>query len=152
MNAFSRLLTHRLATQADCALLGEWNHQLIRDEGHSNPMTARELEQRMSGWLQEGYLAVIFEEAGQPVAYALYFETADRVHLRHCFVARGHRRGGIGRRVLEILRGHVWPGSKRLTVDVLAANTGGVAFWRSVGYRDYSLTLEITPSGPATLT
>jgi len=30
-------------------------------------------------------------------------------------------------------------------VDVLCRNTSGVAFWRSVGYSDYSLTLEIMP-------
>jgi len=30
-------------------------------------------------------------------------------------------------------------------VDVLCGNTAGIDFWRSVGYRDYSLTMEIMP-------
>lgn len=31
------------------------------------------------------------------------------------------------------------------TVDVLVQNFAASAFWRSVGYQDYSLTLEILP-------
>ena len=44
-----------------------------------------------------------------------------------------------------ILKEQVWPRGVRLTVDVLCRNDAGVAFWRAVGYRDYCLTLEITP-------
>jgi hypothetical protein len=58
---------------------------------------------------------------------------------------RDRRRAGIGRRAFEILGREVWPRSVRLTVDVLCANQSGIAFWRSVGYRDYCLTLEIMP-------
>ena len=36
-------LTHRLARLADVPLLAQMNHQLIRDEGHENPMTLPEL-------------------------------------------------------------------------------------------------------------
>jgi hypothetical protein len=46
---------------------------------------------------------------------------------------------------MEILRAQVWPKGKRLTVDVLATNPGGIAFWRSVGYTDYAVSLEILP-------
>jgi len=45
------MMTFRFATQADCPLLAELNHQLIRDEGHRNRMSVAELEQRLSGWL-----------------------------------------------------------------------------------------------------
>jgi hypothetical protein len=46
---------------------------------------------------------------------------------------------------MEILRRRVWPATKRLAVEVLTANTTGVAFWRAVGYADYCLTLHILP-------
>jgi hypothetical protein len=39
----------------------------------------------------------------------------------------------------------LWPPRKRLTVEVLTANVRAVAFWRSIGYKDYCLTLEIVP-------
>lgn len=46
---------------------------------------------------------------------------------------------------MEILRTRIWPSGKRLTVEVLTVNVSAVAFWRSVGYKDYCLTLEIMP-------
>jgi len=67
---------HRFASESDLDLLAEWNHQLIRDEGHRNPMTVRELRERMRGWLEGEYKAVIFAIEGEPVAYALYRESA----------------------------------------------------------------------------
>ncbi len=48
-------MTFRPATNDDCPLLAELNHQLIRDEGHRNRMTVAELEQRMRGWLAGEY-------------------------------------------------------------------------------------------------
>jgi GNAT superfamily N-acetyltransferase len=138
----------RRATLDDCPLLAQLNHQLIQDEGHRNPMTAPELEHRLRGWLQSEYTAILFEHDAQTVAYALYREQPREIYLRQLFVARNRRRQGIGRRAIEILRTQIWPATKRLTVDVLAHNSPAVAFWRSVGYADYCLTLEILPAAP----
>jgi GNAT superfamily N-acetyltransferase len=91
------------------------------------------------------YRAIVFEAFGEVVAYALYREGPEEVYLRQLFVVPTRRRQGIGRRVVEILRLHVWPQGKRLTVEVLVANTAAVAFWRAVGYVDYALTLEMMP-------
>jgi GNAT superfamily N-acetyltransferase len=141
-------MTFRPATLDDCPRLAEFNHQLIRDEGHRNPMTVPELEQRMSGWLTGEYHAVIYEDSGEVVAYALYRERPEEIYLRQLFVVRNRRREGIGRRAVQILRENVWPKNKRLTVEVLVANEPAVKFWRAVGYKDYALSLEITPSKP----
>jgi GNAT superfamily N-acetyltransferase len=138
-------MNYRCATPGDSALLAELNHQLIRDEGHRNPMTAAQLEVRMRDWLAHDDAAVLFQDAGQVVAYALYREQPDGIYLRQLFVVRNRRREGIGRRAVNHLRTEIWPKSKRLTVDVLVANEAAVAFWRSVGYKDYCLTLEVLP-------
>jgi predicted acetyltransferase len=138
-------MNFRHATLNDCPLLAEFNHQLIRDEGHRNKTTVPELEQRMKGWLASEYAAVIFENGGENVAYALYREQPEEIYLRQLFVVRNLRRKGLGRNVVEILRSKIWPRDKRLTVEVLVQNVGAVAFWRSVGYKHYSLTLEILP-------
>jgi len=111
-------------------------------------MTVAELEQRMRGWLADDYRAVLYEEGGEVVAYALFREQPEEIYLRQLFVARHRRSQGIGRRAVEILRSQVWPKTKRLTVDVLVANKRGVAFWREVGYTDYCLSLEILPDNP----
>ena len=99
----------------------------------------------MKGWLGGEYQAVIFGPKAEPVAYALYRETESEVYLRQLFVRRDRRREGIGREAMDILREQLWPRHKRLTVEVLTANGPAVAFWRSLGYRDYCLTLEIMP-------
>lgn len=108
-------------------------------------MTVLELEQRMRGWLQSDYAAILFEEGGELVAYALYREEPEDLYLRQLFVVRNRRRLGIGRAAMEILRTQIWPMDKRLTVEVLVHNTAAVAFWRAAGYQDYSLKLEILP-------
>ena len=138
-------MNFRKATPDYSSLLAELNHQLICDEGHRNKMTVPELEQRMKDWLTSEYAAVIFETDGEIVAYALYREQTAGIYLRHFFVVRTRRRQGIGREAFDILRSQIWPKDKRLTVDVLVQNTAAIAFWRSVGCRDYSLTLEVLP-------
>ncbi len=138
-------MDYHFAAAADLDLLAEWNHQLIRDEGHRNPMTVPELRERMYAWLDGEYRAVLFGPESDPLAYALYRESAAEIYLRQLFVRRDRRREGIGRAAMNILRNQVWPRGKRLTVEVLTANTRAVAFWHAMGYRDYTLTLEIMP-------
>ena len=133
---------HRLANLDDAIELGALNHLLIQDEGHRNPMTEPELADRMKGWLSSGYVASVFEEDFGIVAYALYREESDGLHLRQFFVDRAMRRSGIGRRCMRILFEDVWPRDKRITVDVLMSNSPAISFWREVGFSDYCLTLE----------
>ena len=130
--ALMMTMEYRVAIESDLDLLAEWNHQLIRDEGHRSPMTVSELRERMTEWLGGG-------------AYALYKESATEVYLRQLFVRRSRRREGLGQQAVRILRTQLWPQDKRLTVEVLTANGPALAFWRSVGYEDYCLTLEIMP-------
>jgi GNAT superfamily N-acetyltransferase len=138
-------LLWRHASDSDLALLADWNHQLIRDEGHRNPMTITQLAERMKKWLQGEYQAVVFSDS-EPVGYALFKKEESLIYLRQFFIRRDRRRVGIGRAAFAQLRREIWPSNVRLTVDVLCQNTGGVAFWRSVGYRDYCLSLEIVPT------
>jgi predicted acetyltransferase len=138
-------LTFRRAESADCRLLAQLNHQLIRDGGHRNPMNVEQLESRMRGWLDGEYAAIIFAIESEIVAYALFRETVEEIYLRQFFVATDRRRQGIGRRAIALLRSEIWPEEKRLTVEVLTHNAAAIAFWRACGYRDYCLTLEFAP-------
>lgn len=139
------MLQYRRATLADVPLLAEWNRQLVQDEGHRNRMTLPELEERMRGFLEGEYTAILFEQEGVPVAYALYRQDADSLYLRHFFVERSRRRQGIGRQAMALLRGEIWPPDARVTVEVLVHNRAVHAFWRSVGFQDYAVTLELLP-------
>ncbi len=140
-------MDYRIATQDDLDLLAEWNKQLIQDEGHRNPMTVPELQERMKGWIESDYKAVVFCVAGEEIAYGLYREGPAEIYLRQFFVRRDRRRAGLGREAMAILRDRIWPKGKRLTVEVLTKNHEGIGFWKAIGYQEYCLTLEMMPSG-----
>lgn len=138
-------MKYRTASADDAALLAKLNHQLIREEGHRNRMTVPQLEARMRRWLAIGYVAVIFEDGSGVVAYAVYVEDDHQVYLRHFFVVPRRRRAGLGREAIRVLREELWSRDKRLVVEVLWHNERGVEFWRAMGFREYSLALEILP-------
>ena len=140
------MIPYRIASTDDCPVLAILNAQLISDEGHRNPMTVAQLEERMRAWLTSGeYRAILWEERNEVVAYVLFRETEEEVYLRQFFVVRHRRREGIGRQAIAALFTHVWPRYKRWTVSVLVKNTEAVAFWHEMGYTDCDLTLEIMP-------
>ena len=143
-------MRYRFAELGDVPILSRMNRQLVEDEQHRNRFKPDEwFEERMRGFLTGGYKAVLFEVDGETVAYALYTnhpDHADTIYLRHIFVGRGHRRQGIGREAMRVLQEEIWPQNKRLTVEVLTSNTSARAFYKAIGFREYSLELEIPAS------
>jgi ribosomal protein S18 acetylase RimI-like enzyme len=132
----------RQATAADCDCLAAMNQRLIRDEGHRNAMTLVELAERMRGWLAGEYQAAIISLDEKPVGYALFRFETEHVYVRQFFIEREFRRRDIGSAAIEHLRSHFWQSRPRLRLDVLVGNTQAIAFWRSIGFKDYCLTLE----------
>lgn len=138
-------MQYRFATTEDATLIAPLNQQLIRDEGHRNPMNVTQLAERMSGWLRGEYQAVVFVEGTSLIGYALFRSECDYVYLRQLFVVPERRRQGIGRDALRWLWRNAWPDAPRLRIDVLVENTTGREFWRSVGFQEYSVTMEARP-------
>jgi GNAT superfamily N-acetyltransferase len=139
-------MEYRYAVADDAPFLADINRQLIEDEWDGGGMSLERLEARMRRWLEdEDYKAVIFQENGAAVAYSLVSVDEDSAYIRHFFVLHEHRGRGVGRRAFETLVSEIVPGSARLTLDVLARNEPGRAFWRSVGFRDYAIRLERLP-------
>src|SRR5262245_20155353 len=84
-------LVFRPATPEDAGALGRLHHQLIRDEGHRNPMGEAELVARMRAWLaDDGYEALVGFDEGEPVAYVLWRDEPEGVYLRQIFVQRDY--------------------------------------------------------------
>ncbi len=139
-------MTWREATDVDCALLGAMNHQLIADENHRNAMDVAALTARMRAYLADSFKAVLFEDRGEVVAYALFhpFEESD-LYLRQFFVARGKRRDGIGREAVRLLFDEIFPPDKRIIVTALSQNEPALAFWSAVGFDQYCVSFERLP-------
>ena len=136
------MIQYRLAEPSDADALAPLNGQLIRDEGHRNPMNVAQLAERMRSWLAGEYASLLAEDAGQIIGYALFKTESDWVYIRHLFVIETHRRRGLGRELVD----HVWQFApetvSRLRIDVLAGNTAGQRFWHSLGFQDYAITME----------
>jgi GNAT superfamily N-acetyltransferase len=140
-------MKYRLAGPEDVPLLARMNRRLVEDEKHRNRFRSDAwLEERIRGFLAGDYRAVLFEIAGECVAYALYTvhrEHSDTTHLRQIFVEREWRRRGVGREVMRILREEIWEAGRRITVGVLSGNADAIAFYKAVGFRPYALEMEM---------
>jgi predicted acetyltransferase len=142
-------MQYRFGTIDDARVLAQFNHALIRDEGHRNPMTVEELETRMAGWISGEYKAVVFMDGESPVGYVLYRHDPEYIYLRQLFVIPEYRRCGVGRDAIQWLQKEVWGKNCRVRVEVLVGNRVALAFWRAAGFADYCLTLELEGSAEA---
>jgi len=136
-------LDFRAAASGDAPRLAVMNRQLILDEGHRNRMTLPELEERMREWLSCEYRATIFYLGDEAIGYALYRAEPDWIHLRQFHIQSAQRRHGYGTQALGWLKANPWKDASRIRTDVLIDNPVGIAFWRSVGFQDYCLTMEL---------
>jgi GNAT superfamily N-acetyltransferase len=139
------VLTYRTANLSDAAWLAEWNRMLIQDEGHRNQMTVPQLEMRMRNWLSGKYQATIFEHQKQVVGYALFRLRPSSVYLRQFFVHSHHRGRGLGREAIRVLLREVWPRNLAVVVEALMHNNTAREFWKSIGFKEYSVVLEMLP-------
>ena len=136
-------LEFRFAAETDVPWLARMNQELIRDEGHRNKMSLVELEQRMSDFLRNEYEAVIVSSGRNDIGYVLYRKEPDWQYLRQIFVIDKMRRKGIGRGIIKWLRDNPWKDCKTIRTDVLVDNTIGINFWKTVGFKDYCITMEM---------
>ena len=138
----------RSARRNDLPLLARMNQHLIEDEESRNPMSLPQLEARLERWMSEGQEICLFEESGNPIGYCIYGVFPDNylpqlsiAYIRHFFISRTHRKAGLGREALECLIESRLPTQCRITLDVLATNTGGAQFWAKLGFAPYSMSL-----------
>ena len=58
------------------------------------------------------------------------------------FIRREHRRRGCGRAAFRQLTTHHFPAGAEVTLDVLATNPRGLAFWQAVGLAPYATVMR----------
>jgi GNAT superfamily N-acetyltransferase len=138
-------ITVRRAAGDELGRIAAWNAELIRDEGNDDGLSLPEIETRLREWFANEYEACIFEADGVPFGYAIFRELAECTHLRHFFVTPEHRRRGFGRQAFARLRDR-FPADKRVLVEVLTWNGAGRAFWKSVGFAERYVGLQLPPS------
>lgn len=136
------------ANPEDAPELARYNRELIQEEGHRNPMSLRELTQRMETFLTDEWEGVYLIHDGQKIGYALYKFGTDAfdariqtVYLRQFLILFPYRRQGLGRQAFETLKKDIFKDA-RIHVEVLTQNERGVAFWKAMGFKMYSMHLH----------
>lgn len=137
---------------ADLPLLARMNRELADDEGHRNPMTVAEMEERFHRFVeQDGWSVDLFLLEEEIVGYATYRRESDptnpggeRVFLRQFYIARHFRRDGMGQAAFDALAGQRFRANDRVVLEVIEHNPGGRVFWLRTGFAPYSSLLEYT--------
>jgi GNAT superfamily N-acetyltransferase len=113
-------------------------------------MSVAELERRMHGWLESGWLIDIFLEDGKVIGYAVHQRCTDEYHpaetviyLRQLFIERGHRNHGLGTLAFQDLVRTRFPRRSTVVIDVLVSNPKGLTFWERLGFRAYSTKMRL---------
>jgi predicted acetyltransferase len=112
------------------------------DSKHRNPMNLSQLSRRMRRWLRSGYRAYFFKEDDRVIGYCVFIKEKEYLYIRQFYIERTARRQGLGRKAFQWLRRHIWKKEHRFRMDVLVGNKVAIGFWKSVGFKDYCLTME----------
>ncbi|MCO6187612.1 GNAT family N-acetyltransferase [Rhizobium sp. L1K21] len=140
----------RPATVADLPEIAAMNRELIIDEGHRNPMTLSQLEERARGFMESGEWHIdLLDIDGRTAGFATWREQHDiteksgeSVYLRQFYISRDMRGGGVGRKAFDTLVSDRFPANIRVVLEVMQSNPGGQAFWSRMGFVPYASTLE----------
>jgi RimJ/RimL family protein N-acetyltransferase len=127
-------------TNKDVELLANMNKQLIEDEKANNLMDISQLENRMKGFLNNGYKAFFFINDKKIIGYALCDMTKEPIYLRQFFINREERRKHYGKnafnKLLEKLE------VDKIEIDVLKWNEAGIKFWEKIGFKEQSKRMK----------
>ncbi|MCW3479265.1 GNAT family N-acetyltransferase [Neisseriaceae bacterium JH1-16] len=138
----------RTATLADAAQLTRWNRQLQEEQGRAPVLEELMAILQRQTLLHDGdSLLYMFRDAEGDLGYALVREKGDELILQPFFVAPERRRCGHGRTAFNLLRKKL-PRNHKLTVTVQSRNSGGLCFWKRIGFADYAVNLQIQPTLP----
>lgn len=125
-------MTIQKCTIDDCGYLAELNKELIHAESSDNPMTIRELGQRMKDFLQTVYEAFFFIERDRVVGYALIKMDCEPLYLRQFLIIQEYRWRHYGKQAFQMLLSCLKTDS--VDIEVLSNNYPGVKFWEKMGF------------------
>jgi DNA-binding GntR family transcriptional regulator len=136
--------------RTDLALLARMNRELADDEGHRNPMTVAQLEDRFKRFVDEdGWNVDLFTLDDEIIGYAMHRYEPDlaepggtHVYLRHFYIVRHRRRGGAGHVAFDELVRARFKRGERIYLEVIENNPGGKVFWLRTGFTAYGAIMQ----------
>ena len=139
----------RPVKQSELSTVAQMNIHLQQDEG-SNVLTHAEALARLTLWLAGTYRCVVFTQSSEVVGYALFRPMDPNteghpggVYVRPFFIVPKLRGRGWGWRAFELMLSDVLPSGCYVVLEALATNPAGQAFWRALGFTEYSIRYKL---------
>jgi ribosomal protein S18 acetylase RimI-like enzyme len=95
--------------------------------------------------LEGGLAARLADDGHEVVVTTLETRCSFRVEAAVAVDLQKQVAESVGRAAVAILQNEVWIPPVRITLEVLAHNTGAKTFWQAVGFRDYAVGMELVP-------
>lgn len=137
----------------DVELLTSMNKRLIEAEGSRNKMTRRELIVRMASMLKGNWKADLILDDLKVIGYVLYqFRNEESraenslVYIRQYFIEKEYRNRGFGKMAFNLIKNQRFGPHDTVVLDVLAKNLRAQAFWKSMGFEPYCITMQLVGS------
>jgi ribosomal protein S18 acetylase RimI-like enzyme len=143
----------REALPADAKTIAAFAHALSLEEGYPAPALHADRVRAEGFGARPRFGALIAEQDGQPVGYALFYPAYDTDHaargfyLQDLYVVPEARRQGAGRALMAaVARACEADGGRYVFWNALPENRAGLAFYRAIGAREEKiLTLSLQP-------
>ena len=123
-------------TLEDISTLAILNKQLIDDEKSDNPMNIKELEERMTGFLNTDYEAYFFIVNDEIIGYGLVKNICTPLYLRQFLIDRKYRKQHYGTEAFQSLLEYLKVDT--IDIEVLTRNEPGNRFWENCGFKEIS--------------
>lgn len=126
-------------------LLLEMNLALMEAERYDRPLSRESLRERWESFLSDERFAVfLFMLNGRIAGYSVIHVNDEPKYIRHFYIKSDYRGQGAGRAAFEELLLELK--ADEIDLDVMAWNGGGVAFWKSLGFKERTLGLNFKRS------
>jgi ribosomal protein S18 acetylase RimI-like enzyme len=143
----------REALPADAKTIAAFAHALTLEEGYPAPVLHADHVRAEGFGARPPFGALIAEQEGQPIGYALFYPAYDTDHaargfyLQDLYVVPEARRQGAGRALMAaVARACEADGGCYVFWNALPENRAGLAFYRAIGAREEKiLTLSLQP-------
>jgi RimJ/RimL family protein N-acetyltransferase len=123
------------ATMADLDLLTQMNIQLRKDEQIDNSMSESDINQRMTGFLNDtDYKVLLLKNGLATIGYSLVQIKSSPLYLRQLFITESERNKGFGSQAIQKLCEYFQV--QDLDIEVMTWNTSAYNFYKRNGFVD----------------
>ena len=111
-------------------------HTKYSNEKSDNPMNIKELEERMTGFLNTDYEAYFFIVNDEIIGYGLVKNICTPLYLRQFLIDRKYRKQHYGTEAFQSLLEYLKVDT--IDIEVLTRNEPGNRFWENCGFKEIS--------------